>query len=334
MKNTQAVRVVLDQCLKVGQKESLVIVVDEGTRNLGNLFHQEGRRMGAESVLVDMISRENNGMEPPLPVARALQEAGAAILLTSRSLSHTRARREACLRGARVASMPGLTEDMLARTLGEGVGPVVRLSALAAGALTGDLVRVNTPAGTDLSFSIRGRTAHCDDGNLTARGAFGNLPAGEAYIAPLEGTARGTLVIDGSMAGIGLLDEPIRIQVEEGLARQVSGGPQARQLDAILERYGSPARNIAELGIGTNPFARLTGAILEDEKVLGTVHIALGDNASMGGTVEADSHLDGVLLHPTVTVDGRILVEDGRILPYNEGDGFPAGDPCNLANGE
>lgn len=321
MTKDRPARIVLQECLGLTPGQQLLIVTDDPTAGVGELLRQEGIRLGAETLLIRMTERKNSGVEPPPPVAAAMAVAQVVVLATAKSLSHTQARHRACQAGARVASMPGITEDMLERTLGGTYEDVARRSRWLAGRLSGDQVRIMTPVGTDLTFSIAGRQAQGDDGDLTMPGAFGNLPAGEAYIAPVEGSARGTLVVDGSMSGLGRITEPLVIRVENGLALEVQGGPQAGELNRLLSRYGQPARNIAELGIGTNPYARLTGAILEDEKMLGTIHIALGDNSTFGGTVQADSHLDAILLSPTVYLDGVLLVDDGRlILPEEKGE--------------
>ena len=95
---------------------------------------------------------------------------------------------------------------------------------------------------------------------------------------------------------------------------QIEGGEEAQRLNDMLEPFGRKGRNIAELGIGTNDQAIITGQILEDEKVMGTVHIALGNNLSMGGTCDVGIHVDGVFTRPTVYADDRVLMKDGKLL--------------------
>lgn len=311
----QAARVVLAGCLGVKAREKVLVVVDEPLRSIGEALYAQARELETEAVLLEMLPRRSNGEEPPAMVAQAMLVADAVVLATSKSLSHTKARKEANNRGARVASMPGITEEAMARTL-QGVDEGLKARARRYAELLTEAgeVRLTTPAGTDLTFSIAGRPATADGGDLSAPGAFGNLPAGEAFVAPVEGTAQGLLVIDGSMAGIGLVSEPIRLEVEKGLAVRITGGPEAAKLEELIAPFGEKARNIAELGIGLNEFARITGLVLEDEKALGTVHIALGDNSTFGGVVEVPSHLDGVLLEPTLWLDGRKIIEAGKLL--------------------
>jgi leucyl aminopeptidase (aminopeptidase T) len=147
---------------------------------------------------------------------------------------------------------------------------------------------------------------------LQQPGKWGNLPAGESYIAPVEGKAFGTLVIDGMMAGIGILKEPILATVSGGRFVKISGGEEAHRLEKILSEANENAGSIAELGVGTNRQAKLMGAILVDEKVFGTVHVAIGNNAFMGGTQHSKIHLDGVVLEPTLVIDGKTVIDRGE----------------------
>ncbi|MBI3579036.1 MAG: aminopeptidase, partial [Ignavibacteriales bacterium] len=136
----------------------------------------------------------------------------------------------------------------------------------------------------------------------------------EAYLAPVEGESQGIVVVDGSMASVGMVREPIRITVKDGYATDITGGAEAKRLTELLEPHGKDGRTVAEFGIGTNDKAILTGLILEDEKVMGTIHIAFGDNKSMGGSVRVASHLDGLIKEPTVWFDETMIMKDGKFL--------------------
>ena len=155
------------------------------------------------------------------------------------------------------------------------------------------------------------RNAFADTGLLQQPGAFGNLPAGEAYFAPIEGTAEGEIIFDESIGDIGKLAEPVRLTVQNGMAQVTSDNEPAKRLKQQLNGKGREAYNIAEVGIGTNHQAQIDGDTLEDEKVLGTVHIALGNNSGMGGKVSVPIHLDGLIRSAILYVDDRILLENG-----------------------
>lgn len=180
-------------------------------------------------------------------------------------------------------------------------------------------VHITSPLGTDLRLSIKGRQVAVDPGVMRTPG-FRNLPSGECYVAPIEDSANGLLVIDKSFPGI-LIKEPIRLTFEKGRVVDIAGGSEAKQLlDIVTEAetrpHGEGSRTIAELGIGTNPYARITGNVMTDEKVMGTIHIAIGHNAvpPYNGQNHAPIHLDGVMGDPTVTVDGTPLIDSGTYL--------------------
>jgi len=309
-----AVRTVLEDCLAVQAGENVLVVTDPKRRSIAEALIEHSRSIGAESVLAEMSERETNGTEPPHVVAAAMLECDVCVAPTTKSLSHTEARAAATKKGARIATMPQVTEDMLLRTMSSDYSEVRRRSSAVAKLLTdGREVRITTEAGTDVTFIIDGRSGIGDDGDIRARGAFGNLPAGEAFVAPVENATQGRIVFDGSMWPMGRLSNPLTVDIEDGYATSMSGEP-AGEFRSLIEPYGREAFAVAELGIGTNERATLTGNVLEDEKILGTIHVAFGDNHSFGGTIRVQSHQDGVVLKPTMRIDGTTVLEDGLLL--------------------
>jgi leucyl aminopeptidase (aminopeptidase T) len=257
-----------------------------------------------------MQERPDNGAEPPEHVAAAMLASDVIVAPTSKSLSHTRARHAASQRSARVASMPRVSLDMLLRTMAADPHAVRRRARAAAAALSaGRKVRITSRPGTDVTFFIEGREGIADDGDLRAPGAFGNLPFGEGFIAPIEGKTHGRVVFDGAGAEG---SEQFEVTIEEGYATELTGDAGRRFRERVAP-YGRDALAVAELGVGTNDAARLSGNVLEDEKILGTIHVAFGDNHSFGGTVRVPSHQDFVVLEPTVVIDGTTVLDRGRL---------------------
>ncbi len=308
-------RIALQECMGLKQGEVLLVITDEPCRSVGEAFFVAGNDLGNESILVEIVPRGTHGEEPPACVAEMMKSVDVVVMPTSKSLSHTKARRGATKVGVRQASLPGITPEMMERGLSANYKEIELLSNKIAEILTkGKEVHLTSESGTDLYLVIEAREGKPDTGINHAPGSFSNLPAGEAYIAPVEGTANGVVVIDGSMAGVGIVEEPIVIKVQDGYAMEIDGRKEADKLLELLKDFDKQARNIAELGIGTNPKALLSGAVLEDEKVMGTVHIALGSNVSFGGSVDVPIHLDGVIKSPTLVVDGRVVMERGKIV--------------------
>jgi leucyl aminopeptidase (aminopeptidase T) len=244
-------------------------------------------------------------------VAGALAACDVFLAPTTRSLSHTRARKRASEGGARGATMPGVTEDMLARVMAVDFDTMAaRSKAVAAVLDVASAAHVTCPRGTDLRLALDGRAAISDDGELTAPGSFGNLPCGEGFIAPAYG--EGT-VVASSLAPLGLSGDPARLTVAEGRLVAADGGLGPEFIELLLA-HGVLGTNLAELGVGTNDRARLTGNVLEDEKILGTVHVAFGASAAIGGTVSVPIHLDVVVLDASLEVDGRQVLDRGRYV--------------------
>ncbi len=307
--------VAVRDCMGTKTNEKVLIVTDEKMRKLGYALWKATKEITSEILLVEMIERNSNGEEPPAEIAELMAKVDVVFCPTTKSLTHTDARRNASENGARIATLPGVTEDIMIRCMNADYNAIAkRTSALCELMVKTKNIKVKAPAGTDIILPIAGRKAHASSGLFREKGQSGNLPTGEAYLAPLENLSNGVVVVDGSMAGIGMVTEPITIDVKDGYAVNITGGEDAEKLLTLLIPHGKDAFNVAEFGIGTNDKAILSGKIIEDEKVMGTIHIAFGDNKSMGGNIRVASHLDGLIKEPTVWFDDKIIMEKGKLL--------------------
>lgn len=237
---------------------------------------------------------------------------------------------------------PGVSEEMFKKTVAIDYAELRRRCAVICERMTrADVIHVTTDRGTDILIGIKGRQGRADDGDFRQPGKGGNLPAGEVFISPALGTSSGTIVFDGSIAcptGEVLIVEPIVVLVEDGFVTEVRGGKEADALRQALkdgeetalsfgrkgklkprdaEAYARNAYNLGEFGIGLNPKAEIVGNMLEDEKVFRTCHIAIG--ANYDEDAKALIHLDGLIWHPTITLqypDGReeLIMDGGELL--------------------
>ncbi|WP_316572451.1 aminopeptidase [Neobacillus sp. YIM B06451] len=296
---------ILKSNLNILENDQILIVTDPDSHEAANIFYEAGVALGNETMLMEMMTRTKSGEEPPKPVAEAMKAADVILCITHHSLTHTKARKDASAAGARVATMPGITMDMLQEgAITADYSEVEQLTNEYCRLLEeGETVTISK-GGSQLSFSIKGRKAIPSTGVFRNKGESGNLPSGESYIAPIENSANGKIFVDGSIAGVGVVSEPVLLTVEDGRLTDATGKEGKRLLDLLGDGNG---RIIAEFGIGTNKKARLTGNVLEDEKVYGTVHIAFGSNKPFGGTNEAGVHIDCVITEPTVEIDGKRL---------------------------
>lgn len=302
---------VVEQCLDVQPGEKALVINDGNDRGLVDALLDALDERTPQHDLLEYEERERHGEEPPKAVARAMRDVDVFIAPTRKSISHTRARREACSAGSRGASMPGIDRDIWSSSLMADYDEVAELSDRVLELLRRtEEVRVETPSGTDLSLEVDERFFKADTGLIHDPGDFGNLPAGEAFGAPVN--ASGTLVVDH----FPFAPEGTVIEIEDNRAVAVEHpGEEGSELAEAFEDV-EDARNVAEFGVGTNPEASLIGNVLQDEKVLGTVHVAFGDNTSMvpegnSERVESEVHWDTVCEDPTVRFDGERVIREG-----------------------
>ncbi|MBU2052262.1 MAG: aminopeptidase [Patescibacteria group bacterium] len=304
---------VFDQCFGLKHKESVLVVTDKDKLKEAVLFLSAAKQITDKVEMLEFNTMTENAQEPPAAVAKKMTQADVTLLVTTYSLSHTRARKKASQAGVRMASLPGITQGMIIRTLAIDYQSIAKLSQKIARVLTdGKLVSITSPGGTNLELSIAGRRGIADTGLYIKPGDFGNLPAGEAFTAPLENSVNGVVVFDGAFADIDL-DSPIKLEIINGRAVNITGRQAAQQLRNLIKQIGVKAGLIGEFGLGTNPAAKLSPEVLEAEKVYGTCHLALGNNLGFGGTINVPFHSDGIILKPTVTIDGRVILKDNKI---------------------
>ncbi|WP_336345372.1 aminopeptidase [Halalkalicoccus ordinarius] len=297
------------QCMNLRAEESCAVVTDDERERIGEALYGVAREITDDAVLLRYPPGPQHGTEPPAPVAAAMRDADVVLAPTSKSLSHTRARGAATDAGARAATLPGITEEVFTTGLDADYERIhEECERLLEQVASAEEIRVTSPQGTDVAFRPGEREWLSDTGIVHEAGDFSNLPAGEVFVSPED--ANGTYVVDGTMHPHGLLEEghEIRIDVEDGYVTEVSDPDVAAELEEAADEAGRDAYNLAELGIGTNvAVTELVGSVLLDEKAAGTVHVAIGDDAGIGGETDAPIHSDGILREPTVYADGEVV---------------------------
>jgi leucyl aminopeptidase (aminopeptidase T) len=300
-------RTAVGQCMGLRAHESCCIVTDDERRAVAEALYDAAREITAETAVVRYPPGDQHGEEPPEPVAAAMAGADVVLAPTTKSLSHTVARTEANGAGARVATLPGITDGVFLMGLDADYERVLKECAGVLEQVDGAReIRVTSPQGTDVTVRPGDRSWQEDTGIISRAGEMTNLPAGEVFVSPE--TADGTVVVDGTMMPHGRLDEPIEFTVEDGWVTDIADDKLREEVETAAAEVGDAAYNLAELGIGTNTaVTELVGSVLLDEKAGGTVHLAIGDDHGIGGDVEAPIHLDGILTEPTVYADGEAV---------------------------
>lgn len=315
---------VVETCMDIRRNENVLIVCDPTTSEIGASLHAAALQRSDRVLLMLMPKGRHHGQEPPTPVANLMRQQQVVIAPTRYSLTHTRAVRAALAEGARIATMPGMTEAMFQ---GGGMSADFtmlkqRIAKVAGRVRRKRIVNVRTEAGTNLQFEVAWREWNFDDNGICNRPKMlTNLPAGKAFVMPREGTMKGTIVLDGSWEGT-LVDEPVTIEVAEGMMTSISGGEMAGRIRKAFEEAREGLRpkdqdlvgTVAEFGFGMNPAATLSGNILEDEKCLGTCYFVFGDNTSGGGNSSVGFTLSCVVRNPSIQLDVDPLFVHGELL--------------------
>ncbi len=305
---TKSARTIVTQCLNIKPYEKVLIVTDNKLLKIAQAIYNESRRINFDTVLLVMEPTGRDGAEPPEIVAQAMKFSDAVIAPTFYSLTHTKARREACKAGVRIVTLPGVTEFSFTKGgLTADYTEVKRLSEKMFSVIKNShRVEVKSKNGTDVKFSVEGRKWKTDTGIIHTPRDISNLPAGEVCVGPVENSTNGIMVFDS----FELSEGKLKLIVKDGKVKKVIG--KAKPLLKIFEQVGDRAKLIAEFGIGTNPKSKIIGNTLEDEKVLGSVHFALGSNISFGGKNDIPFHNDGIIVEPTVKVDEKIIIKEGK----------------------
>ncbi len=304
---------------RVKPGEKVVIVTDFQMCDIAQQLAATIYAAGGKIVICTMLPREKDGQEPEDAIAAAMSEADVIFSPVSKSITHTNAIKSALKKGARAILMTAYNENILLSNalLKTDFQTQIPICYKVGDAFTaGSEIHLTSPLGTDLRFSIEGRKANVLT-NVPEPGELAPVPDIEVNVVPVTGTASGKLVIDACVPylGIGILREPIHCEVRKGRIITMEGGEQARFLKSRLDSYNDiNCFNVAELGVGLNPEARLSGNMLEDEGIIGTIHIGIGTSVTLGGEIKAPMHYDLIMWNPTIEVDGKIIQKNKDIL--------------------
>ena len=303
--------------LKPGETVCILRDTEEESRPFAEIISEAARRAGAEPISLVIVPRTVGGQELPEPVAGAFLRSSAVINIAKWPITHSRAVSAALGAGARTCNLRGFNDGMLESPGVTTDYEAVRRNALAVDALLERAreIRFTTAEGSDVSMQLCGRKGKAQTGFADEPGRFSGLPDGESTVAPLEGTTQGCIVNPYIIDKIGLVDEPFRMEIKDGWIVKVEGGKQARLLLDLFEKTDSNARRFAsQFALGMNPDCRVFPDTKEVSKRLGTLHVALGDNISLGGAVQCGLHIDIVILNPTVWLDGKKVLENGKLF--------------------
>lgn len=312
----KACEVLLTVCSNCKKGEKILFVTDPDSYEVASKMWEAAKEFPNKSLIM-MDKRTMHGQDPNDMVAVAMMEADVIFGITSFSLFHSNARKNAVRKGSRFVNMVDYSMEML-----EKGGLYVdfieqgKICSKMAELIIGDEIRITSEKGTNIVAKITGRPPVPQYGRSLEKGSASSPPDIECAIGAIEGTANGVVYIDGSIPHpeLGLIVDDIKLTIAESKIVDISGGEQAKILARILKDFNDPnVYYVGEIGLGLNPMCELTGRMLEDEGTMGTLHFGIGNSTSFHGTIESPYHLDLVFRKPTVTVDGNLLLDNGEL---------------------
>ncbi|MCD6371903.1 MAG: aminopeptidase [Candidatus Aenigmarchaeota archaeon] len=303
------INTLLRECLSINPLEKVLILTDNKISKIGRKVYEACRKINLESCLMVMEARTKEDEELPMHVSNAMRASDVVIAITSHSILYTKATKIASEKGVRIANLVRVSEKTF--TKGGLTASYSRVSRevekLFKKVDNSNFVEISSSNGTNVYFSTRERKWYKETGILRAPGKIGNLPGGEVYVAPVENSINGKIVIDE----FGEFGKKVSLEIENGRIVKVSKA--SKKFKELLEKYGEEFY-ICEFGIGCNYKVRFTGNIHEDKKVSGSIHFGFGYNLSFGGIINLPFHFDGIIKKASVKVDNRIIIERGKLI--------------------
>ena len=317
-KCSEAAKVLLTTCSDCKNDENILIVTDPASFNIAKIMWDSMITYTNKSIVM-MDERTMHGQEPNKIVAGAMAKADVIFGCTKFSLFHSQARRDAVADGARFVNMVDYSLGMM---MNGGLYCDFELTGkicteIAKKLEGGKVCNITTASGSHFTCSIIDRAPNPQYARSLIAGISSSPPDVECATCAVEGTAEGIVYIDGSIPHpeLGLITDEIKLTIKKGFIVDISGGGQAQKLNKIMKEFNDPnVYSIGEIGLGLNSMCKLNGRMLEDEGCGGTAHFGCGDNRGFGGIVKSAYHLDMVFRSPTITVDGNVILDAGKVV--------------------
>ena len=306
-------------CGNLKKKDITLIIYDQNSKKLANLFFNELSKDNFEYLSFKMNKLKNHGEKVPLILEKLMLKSSLILCMTNFSLAHSEARIKSSNKGARFLSLPAYDEKfILEKSINVNFRKYLNETKKITKLLTkSKKIFITTKKGTNLTLDVSGRVGNCCPGFVKHPGDLGSPPDIESNISPNEYLSNGKIIIDGSVADpkIKLLKQDVTIDIKKGRINKIHS--ENKKINTILNKIffekNSKRRILAEFGIGINHKSKLTGNMLTDEGCRGTVHFGFGSNSTVGGKNKVNFHLDLIMKKPTVYCDNKKIIENGKI---------------------
>lgn len=314
------INIFLDNTLNIEPRFKNLIIYDSSTQNLLKYFIPVFYKKNIFTICKKIDLKKNHGFEPSIEIAKLMKESNLVLCLTKYSMAHSKARNNFSKIGGRFLSMPGYSKKILSdKAILANFKEHDKITKKISKILTlGKKCKIFSEDGTNLECNLSGRLANSCPGHVMEKGSLGSPPDVEANISPIENQSNGFLTINGSIANeeIGLLNKPVYLIIKNGKIAQIKSD--SKKINNLLKKtfykFGPKSKVLAEIGIGLNKKAKLTGHMLTDEGSYGCIHFGFGSNFSVGGKNKVDFHLDFITKKHSLYIDEKLIIKKGKIV--------------------
>tara|TARA_A100001015_G_scaffold301762_1_gene389056 strand:+ start:403 stop:1365 length:963 start_codon:yes stop_codon:yes gene_type:complete len=314
------INIFLDNTLSIEPRFKNLIIYDSSTQNLLKYFIPVFYKKNIFTICKKIDLKKNHGFEPSIEIAKLMKESNLVLCLTKYSMAHSKARNNFSKIGGRFLSMPGYSKKILSdKAILANFKEHDKITKKISKILTlGKKCKIFSEDGTNLECNLSGRLANSCPGHVMEKGSLGSPPDVEANISPIENQSNGFLTINGSIANeeIGLLNKPVYLIIKNGKIAQIKSD--SKKINNLLKKtfykFGPKSKVLAEIGIGLNKKAKLTGHMLTDEGSYGCIHFGFGSNFSVGGKNKVDFHLDFITKKHSLYIDEKLIIKKGKIV--------------------
>lgn len=308
----KSIRITLKNSLGIKPKEHLLIVTESSLHEFGEKLWKSGRKLTNAVTLMRYSPPNSANHKLPTSVYSALQHSDAFVILSPHPLNE-KLLNDVQKNGARFLAFQNTNKELLERTLKTNYKKISNLSRKIAELFSiGRNITITSPTGTEVQVSISKNKGIAETGLVHKPKEFSFLPAGEACLN-LNKNIEGRIVLDRIVGHKKKLATPITLNVNHGHVTQIKGKKEAQALRKDIRKFGKNGRNLYQIGIGTNNNVSFGHSKEEDEKVCGTIHISLGQDRVTKVKGKITPAIKGVILKPTVEIDGRMIIDKGQI---------------------
>ncbi len=310
-KMVETAQSLLKNCLEIKKDESILILYHTPYQDIAAILHQECSKKVFNTFKLEIPDKfyKDNFTN----ISKFLGEMDAIIALTDPSISFWDSRIQANQNGARIICLPNITDSSFVKLAKTNFKRIHYLSKKISDILSiSKVVSLTCPNGTNLTIPITNHEGFAETGLVNAKGTFSNLPAGEACIVPE--TCDGEFVVDNCSEMSKDDPDKLVIHIKDGRAVRISGGNSAKRLRQKLAKMGPESRKIIEFGIGTNESLKNSGNPLEDQKVLGNIHITLGQYPSQSSKMNQMFPIHLISYKSTVELRGKKIIDKGKLM--------------------